>query len=216
MDVSLSMKFNLVKQSTSKSLYRVKHDVELPTGLRACAPCPEVFPINGEHTPFTPEWQRLAYALNPGMTGNHWRSLYGNTTAFTNGNGFPTAADPTPHADYITMQDLDKPLPAWDKTRFCGGATITGIEDGTDLVVDILDGLAPAPTLESLKAYPTLYFHATICTATYIQRFPQMGGGIVLVPLVGNGECRYPLAALEKVPSIADPYYIGYRPSPYL
>lgn len=223
MDLSLNLRFNLVSQATTKQLYRVMHDVELPTGLRACAPCPEVFPINGLRTPFTPEWQRLAFALNPGMTGNHFRALYGTRTAFNNGTGFPTKDGDPPKADYVNMLDLTYPLPAFDKTRFCGGATITGIEDGTDLIVDIIDGTNPAPTLESLLAYPTLYFHAVICNPKssitgepYITRFPQMGGGIVLVPLIGQGECRYPLAALQKVPDIADPYYFGYRRSPYV
>ena len=114
------------------------------------------------------------------------------------------------------MQDLTAPQAAFDKTRLCGGATVTGVENGTDLIVDILNGFGPVPSVAELLAQPTLFFHAVICNLTYIQRFPQMNGGIVLVPLLGSGVCRYPLAGLEKVDLIADPYYLGYRPSPYV
>lgn len=217
MDIRISADIHIGSQTTTpKALYRVLHDVELPSGLRACAPCPEVHPLDALHSPFGKGWQQLAFALNPGMTGGHFRSLYGDTTAFTNGTGFALKAGQPIHADYINGRDLTAPDPAFDKTRFCGGATVTGVESGAYLIVDVLDPTNPIPSVEVLRQFPTLYFHATICTLKGINRFPQMFGEPVLVPLLGQPGAKYPLAALQKVPAIADPYYIGYRPSPYV
>lgn len=183
-------------------LYRVKHDAELGPLWRQA---PEVFLLNDNRTPFGADWQRLSFALNPGMTSNHWRALYGDDEAFTNGNGFN---GPNARADFVNNCDLSAPLPAWDKTRVCGGATVTGIVDGMELVVDILDGTGPAPTLEWLLARPWLYFHAlTVYGDGHVGEFPQ--NNPCLVPLVGSGEARIPLAQVQKVPRIADPYKIG-------
>lgn len=38
----------------------------------------------------------------------------------------------------------------------------------------------------------------------------------VKIPLVGSGVARIPLTNLQKVPDIADPYFIGYRPKPII
>lgn len=220
--ISIQMHIGVQQPPPNKQLYRVLHDVELPTGIRPCQPCAEVHPLDGLRSPFGKSWQILAFALNKGMTGGHFRTLYGAGEAFANGTGFPQYMNGKtigkPHADYVNNKDLTYSDPAFDKSRLCGGATITGVEDGTDLIVDVLDSTNPAPPLEDLLQFPTLYFHAVICSLKHgIQRFPQMLGQPVLVPLIGRqGSSRYPLAALQKVDAVADPYYIGYRPSPYV
>lgn len=219
----------IVKRSPNRQLYRVKHDAELPAALRSRRKprtlwqrilsiiwrpgLPEVFPLNGERTPFGEAWQHLSYDLNPGMSGTHWRSLYAYNRAFTNGTGFNGSE---PKADFINRLDLTAPLPAWDKTRTCGGWTCMGEEDAPDLVVEILDGYSAPPSLTWLLAHPTLFFHAVNTTWNGITRFPQNDGRPCLVPAVGSGVARLPLAILQKVPAIADPYYLGYRPSPYV
>lgn len=208
-NVQVSAKFKLA--TATKQLYRKLHDVETPKGLWR-AGLPEVFPLNGERTPFGKGWQLLAYAMNPGMTGDRFRALYGSHKAFNNGTGFPSQDGDEPHADYVNGLDLGYPLPAWDKTRVCGGATLSGREDGTDLIVEILDGFGPPPMLDDLLTHPTLFFHAVNSTATGITKFPQNDGRPCLVPLVGSGVARIPLAELQKVPGLADPYYLGYRP----
>lgn len=192
---------------TQIPLWRVRHDQELGSLWRTGVP--EVFVLNERRTPFGESWQRLSFALNPGMTGERWRALYDYQRAFTNGTGF----DKDPRADYVNGRDLGAGLPAWDKTRVCGGATVTGFVDGGDLVVGILDGNQPAPALGWLLAHPWLYFHAVNVTAGGITRFPQNEGRPVLVPLVGSGVARIPLSQVERVPSIADPYFLGYRPA---
>lgn len=208
MDISISMNLNI----GSKQLWRVLHDVETSKGTWR-AGLPEVFPLNGNSWKFDNSWQMLAYAMNPGMAGNKFRSLYRYDKAFTNGTGFDNPNDP--RADYVNKVDLYSPLPRFDKARVCGGATITGVVDGDDLIVDTLDGNGNPPELEQLMKNRTLFFHAVNSTLKGITRFPQNNGNFVLVPLVSNGEARISLSLVEKVPDIADPYYIGYRKYPY-
>src|SRR5512146_491060 len=152
-------------------LFRVLHDVEMGA-VRRAAPAPEVFWLNEERTPFGRDWQLLSFALNPGMTGEKWRALYGFMTAFCNGSGFKD--DDHPEADYVNNLDLSSPLPAFDKTRLCGGARVKGRVEGTALIVDIMDGNGPVPSLEWLLARPWLYFEAVIVQEDgRITRFPQ-------------------------------------------
>jgi hypothetical protein len=212
-EFAVRARFDIEHLSAQSVYYRVMHDAELPAGIWRGG-LPEVFPLNDELTPFTQSWQLLSFEMNqPGMDGDKWRSLYAWNRAFTNGQGFNNDADP--HRDFVNMRDLTAPMPAWDKTRVCGGATIRGIEQPPYLIVDILDGFAPAPTWAELKLKPWLFFHAVNSTQAGITKFPQRGGLPVLVPLVGSGVARIPLSNLQKVPGIADPYALGYQPSPY-
>jgi hypothetical protein len=95
-----------------------------------------------------------------------------------------------------------------------GWATITGREDGEDLVVECLDGKQPPPTQSWLLEHPWLWFRA-LCAGLYNGRpydFPQGGGEPVFTPLVSCGqEVRIKLSKLEKLPpgsEAADPYWI--------
>jgi hypothetical protein len=203
------MKITLTSQSPGPPLWRVLHDLEMGPIWRSNLP--EVFPINGNRTPFGKDWQLLSYAMNPGMTGQKWRSLYQFNRAFNNGTGFN---GPDPKADYVNSMDLGAELPAWDKTRFCGGAVVTGREDGPNLIVDILDGKGPAPELAWLSARPWYYFHAVNVTSGGITRFPQNDGEPVLVPLVGSGVATYPLSKLQRwrQAELPDPYRLYITP----
>jgi hypothetical protein len=170
--------------------------------------------VNEECTPFTRDWQLLSKALNPDMTGNKWRSVYADDRAFTNGEGFNDPGDP--RADYVNSLDLTCKDPKFDKSYVCAGATLGGHDDGRFATVEILDGRGAAPTLEWLLAHPWLIYHAvTVREDGSIGRFPQGEGRPVIMPLIGTGVARYPLACLQRVPAIADPYVIGYRPTPY-
>ena len=188
---------------TRPPLYRVLHDVEMGPIWRSSLP--EVFPLNGNRTPFGKDWQILSYVMNPAMTGQKWRSLYAHNRAFNNGTGFN---GPDPKADYVNSMDLSAPLPAWDKTRVCGGAVVTGTVVGPDLIIDILDGKEVAPSLEWLMARPWYYFTAVNVTGGGITNFPQNDGRPCLVPLVGSGIAKYPVAKLQKwtAAELPDPY----------
>lgn len=192
---------------TQPTLYRVLHDVELGKPWRQD---PEVFWFNRETTKFGADWQRLTFAMNPGMDPLKWRVLYEWDTAFTNGTGFDNPKGPA-RADFVNNRDLTAALPLWDATRTCGGAAHRGQEDGADLIVDILNGEAPAPSLEWIMARPWYYFEALIVYMDgHVGRFPQNDGRRVLVPLVGSGIARYPLSRLQKWEGSAmpDPYWI--------
>lgn len=176
---------------------------------------PEVFWLIGSHVvPFDERWQRLAYAMNPGMTPPKFRILYDDHRAFMNKTGFWTDGSPSdeyvPRADYINGIDLTSQLPQWDKIRVCGGATLRGRVDGTDLIVETLK-YDNCPTWDWLEQRPWLYFHAVTVhekadKTCAIAPFEQNGGRRCLVPLVAVNEVRFPLGALQKVNDIADPY----------
>lgn len=221
-DVRISLDLHVDPVTASgRKLYRVLHDIELGPLQRFNTPEVIVPPLNAERTPFGADWQRLSFALNPGMSGDKWRSLYGNHRAFNNNCGFPQNADDGPHADYVNMRDLDASDPCWDKTHGCCGATLSGEEDGDDLIVEILEGFGPAPDLEYLRQRPWLWFHAvnvnppSTNNPSGISRFAQNDGRPCIVPLVGSGVARIELYRVQRVPTIADPYVLGYRPSPY-
>lgn len=187
-------------------LWRIKHDAELPEGIWRSG-LPEVFPLNGETAPFGKAWQLLTFAMNPGMAPGKWRAVFRFDKAFMNRTGFDRPG--YPKADHVNKTDLTSPLPRWDKTRVCGGATVTGTVSGGDLIVSILDGSQPAPSLEWMKAHREYWFYAVNSTYEGITNFPQNGGRPVIVPLVGRGVARIPLANVERVEDFADPYRYG-------
>jgi hypothetical protein len=184
-------------------LWRIKHDIEMGGIWRGGLP--EVFPLNGDVTPFGKGWQKLTYAMNPGILKKKWRAVYRFDKAFMNKTGFDRPG--YPKADFINNVDLTSPLPKWDKTRVCGGATVTGHVEGAYLVIDILDGHTVAPTLEWILARPWYFFHAVNCASDgHITNFPQNDGRPVLVPLVGHGVAKIALSKVQQVTEIVNPY----------
>lgn len=180
---------------------------------------PEVQHLVGSHqVPFTEEWQRLSFEMNPGMDPKKWRVLYDDHRAFTDRTGFWTGPvhypEYRPVKDYINQLDLqgDTPLPAFNGVRVCGGATLSGIVKDSDLIVQTL---TQCPTWSELQKHPWLFFHAVTCTVKGdgtpgFVPFPQNDQRPVLIPLfsVPGRELRFPLAALHEVAEIADPYRI--------
>lgn len=216
-DIRLSVNIRIDPATPTRQLYRVLHDIELGPLTRTNTPEVTVPPLNGERTPFGEAWQRLSFAMNPGMDPLKWTSLYMAHRAFNNNTGFPQRAGDEPKANYIIPRDLGYPDPAWDKTRACGGSTLVGEEVGNLLKVEILYGDGPAPDLAFMRDHPWLWFHATNVDADgTISAFAQNGGKPCLVPLVGSGVATIELYRVTKVDWIADPYYLGSRPTPYL
>lgn len=179
---------------------------------------PEVYWMKPLHRVYmTKEWQYLMFDLflwgapKLGMgdyAKKKWSELYGCHRAFTNNTGFNCKKTPEhgPFANFITGEHLSEGLPALDKPRFCGGATIAGeVRDGKFWV----ETLTKVPTLDWLIKHPWLFFQATTVHADgTIGRFPQGDGAPVYVPLVSKVPVHYPLEYLEKVDKIADPYWI--------
>lgn len=206
------------------NLFRVLHDWELwKLGLLEDgkhwdwrAGYPEVFILQATHVvKMDVELQHLMYDLftagTPSMKETtrkgKWRSLYQYDRAFTNGTGFNDDSDP--RADYINMQDLEYELPKLDKTRVCGGATVRGEVDGDWVWVETIQADS-LPTIGYVLGRPWLYFHATTSRDASgepaVGRFPQGDGEPCFVPLVSRYPVRYPLAHLQPVDEIADPY----------
>jgi hypothetical protein len=194
---------------------------------------PEVFWCYGEQTvPMDEAWQRLSFAMCEGIEGMNWRAVYHDHRAFMNGTGFwhdnvgqdydPTYK-PVARRDYINRIDLssDK-LPAFDKVRVCGGATVSGRQDGSYVILDTLD-VNSVPTLAWLQARPWLYFRAVSkmfrrdasgrplrdtdgnLLPPLIVDFPQNGSRPSFIPLVTKIPVKLPVVMLEKTSGYVDP-----------
>ncbi len=239
LNVTIRFENDIPTQPPVRRYWRVLHDWELAKlqvtdqrlgqlykpgegwDWRAKFGFPEVQHLVGSHkVTFDEAWQRLSFAMNPGMDPKRWRILYDDHRAFTDRTGFWTDnthyPEYRPVKDYINGLDLkgDSPLPEFDGVRVCGGATISGTIDGTDLIVETMTSDKP-PTWEWLESRPWLYFHAVICYVKAdkqqgIAPFPQNNGKRVLIPLFAKPEkeLRFPLAALQEMDGIADPYKI--------
>lgn len=186
---------------------------------------PEVFWMyqdDGKAIELTEQWQWLTYQLTPPITKPKWREVYDDWRAFANRTGFShdPATDPdktyvyVPKKDYVTPRDLSADiLPALDKNRVCGGATISGYQDGNYVVVDALDWNNPPSNVDYIKSRPWLFFHAVSIVKRFdgtpiIDPFPQNGSYPTLVPIIARGRVRLPVVMLEKVDAVVDPLKI--------
>lgn len=96
-------------------------------------PNPDRMPIvrpslNINATNFTEPVQLMSYAINDFnslFTKQRWTATYGNTVAFTNGNGFGDSGDP--RANFVERSNLTSPLPKLMKAIICGGNFFTGV-----------------------------------------------------------------------------------------
>ncbi len=133
-----------------------------------------------------------------------YRVIYDWVRAFTNGSGFDNP-DGTILVDYINNFDGGN-LPAFDKARVCGGATISGEVVGDKLKVEALTG---AVDIEYLKENRHLFFTAMNSGANPSD-WAQGDGEPVYIPLIApkSTELYYPLNRLERVDEIADPYEV--------
>ena len=159
---------------------------------------PEVRPsVDAPPVEFTKGLQLLSWALmsrNLSITKNKWRVVFGNTTAFTNGQGYFKAGDP--RADWVSNIDTDYPNPKLMKAIICGGMFIRGDVVGDMLVcrpgVHAIDADRPVPSVEDVIAN-NWYFAATTCKYPNVSHFPQGGGGPVLIPYILREPVAYPL-----------------------
>lgn len=205
-------------------LWRVMHDYEICTNKISWsghgqlweegrewdwrAGYPEVFWCYGTHeVPFDEAWQRLTFAQNNPIQPLKWREVFDDWRAFMNRTGFDhrPPSDPyyTPRRDYINQRDLSSDiLPAFDKVRVCGGATISGVRDGAWVYIDTLDVNNP-PSLDWLRARPWFTFHAVsnlkINGKPVIDRFPQNGANPTQIPLVTRTQVKLPVVMLEQI-----------------
>lgn len=211
-----------VPQATGRQLYRVKHDFELPDGIRQKAPNPEVFRLEPHSgTPFTQEWQRFSFKWikeqSPDLSQSDLATKFIHIfdAAFMNKNRFRDG-----RANFITGENLDHELPRVFPL-VCGGNVLAGTEDGDDLIVETMNGSEPPPSNVSPDTHPWLFQKATIVTRIKldivdgvqrfkVNRFPELSPADSIVPILSMTTVRYPLNKLVRLP-LGSPI-----PSPYL
>ena len=193
-----------IPASSRPPLWRVKHWVE--AGREENTSRPEVWPLFPNHfTEFGYAWQKRSREMNPRLSDSKWTSFYDTKTILTNnGNGF--GANP-PRVNYITGENIGAANPKCELLT-CGGNVLTGVVDGNNLRVDVLNGLSTPPALEWILARPWYYVVAVNWyVGGSVGRFPQgeqPSGEVVpiLHPLIGDPthypNITIPLSCLEK------------------
>lgn len=160
---------------------------------------PEIRPSlpNVDPVEFTRKLQELSWAMNtynPLFTKNNWRTVYGNPTAFCNGNGFGDPLDP--RADWINMLDLKMPFPKLMKGLICGGMFIRGVNDDRFLYcIPGVHAIDPGnvPDVATVMRN-NWYFVATTQYFGKVSNFPQGHGKPVYIPYVLRETASYPLS----------------------
>ena len=133
---------NTVVVPAGLPLWRHKDDLELgedapdrphPSGD------PAVFPMQDKKVQVTKQWQFFIRAINFKMSLQHVAALFGPKKAFTNRRKDDL------RADHLQGLNLDRPDPDFDKVRTCALSVMTGVVDGEDLLVEMMDGSKPPP-----------------------------------------------------------------------
>lgn len=170
-------------------LWRIKHDIEIDRDVWRPR-LPEVHPfLPNHHVPFTKYWQLLSKSMNPRITGTQWRDIYHWRLWITNHQGFDKPEDD--RRDYVNMRDLDKEHPRVEMLT-CGGSVVTGYEKGDWLVVNVLSGFDPAPSIEWMNQHPEYWTWAVSCdsggTPRRFPQFPLPSGEMLpsVHPLIGD------------------------------
>lgn len=153
-------------------LWRVLHEKELLSSLRATPlGMPEVRPLFPNHySDFGQRWQLLSRAMNPRISDDKWRAVYGTDLWMTNYHGFFKNGDP--RANYVHKENLQYDNPRVEGLT-TGGSILTGYVEGTNLVVQTLDVNSP-PSLDWIMARPWFHTYAVSCDGLRTpRRFPQ-------------------------------------------
>lgn len=218
-------------------LFMHKEDKDVYGGVRPCAPCPAVFPLNEPNTKvkLTMDWQFYIRAINYNMTVEHVSALLGYQRAFTNGTGFGDKDDP--RVNYLTDNNFGCPYPQFDKDRCCSRTVMTGTktQDGKSLIIKTFNGNASPPMKEGKehpqtlakiniedylynpREHPWMFLVANIVnTDGTVVQFPNGGlyewtgnDPMVYLPLVSDELITYPMDNLIELP-LGSPI-----PSPY-
>jgi hypothetical protein len=148
----------------------------------------------------TKEWQMYYVAINFNMVINNISRSWEDNVAFTNGTGF---GGHTHARNYITMQDLNNPLPKYDKTRICGDAQFH-MENGKVLCMNgtsnplLKPGMThPQSTQEAYGAFerylynprdnPMLFYPSTVTGNDFHSHAWPMKAGTGLYPWYKDG-----------------------------
>jgi hypothetical protein len=211
-------------------LWQHKDDKGALGGIRDCAPCPAVFPLQDSRVKVTKEWQFFIRAINFNMKIQHIVAVFDPHKAFTN------RATDDKRANYLEGANLDCEELEFDKVRTCALAVLTGVVEGEMLNLEMMDGNQPPPLkpgrsqpqtvkeiniddyLYTPQTHRHLFFAANIIRAdNKIIPFPKgavyawTGDGkpYTWLPHVTRFPVKYPLANLTPLPPgspIPSPY----------
>jgi hypothetical protein len=115
---------------------------------RPANPVPAVFPLErsaAARVNLTREWQFFIRAINYKMPVEKVSAIFGNLLAFCNLTGL---GDPKhPRADFLQGENVESPLPQFDKVRTCALSVMTGVVDVDHLIIQMMNGSQP-PSLK--------------------------------------------------------------------
>ena len=155
---------------------------------------PEVYQILPAYgaTPLSSAWVDFVCELNYELPRETAMKIFDPHWAFNNG----------------------RELPGWDKPRVCGGATLSGVVDGSRLMLDYIDTGDAVPDVQWVLDRPWLWFYGTQVAQSGNVSYMTLGIGDgvrvpVRVPLLYNQPVYLPTAWLHGVTGVADPLRFG-------
>ena len=218
-------------KATTPPLWMVKHSAFTGTGVRSNVPA--IVNLLAQSMKITLEWQFYIRAINHAMELRHVSAIFEYRKAFCNGTGFGDTSDP--RRDHLLNENMDAPLPRFDKIRTCIRAAHTGEVSGDYLWLETMDGSQP-PQLKPGKRQPRtvgeiniedyafnprdhrwLFFAANNIGGTGNVTAWDHGGfypwfldgkrQVTWLPLVGTFPVRIALSLVEEVTEVPSPYW---------
>lgn len=185
---------------------------------------PDIIPLGvgeGPRVDLTREWQLFIADLNPNMTREKVSAFLSGAVAFTNKTSWGVGE--TVYQNWLLNEDIEggNPLPQFDKVRTCSYAIHSGVVEGGELVLNVLNGNLPPPMISEINplSHPHLFFYATIVwmdtngrelsRVPFQQRAKAWGHNfeVTVMPLVSKYQVRVPLSAVEAVPAYSLPFW---------
>jgi hypothetical protein len=167
------------------------------TGLRSTT---ESFRLSPDHqTPLDCRWQKLIRDINPDSPAEVVDTVLDHTWAFANKTGLDVPGRRNCRTGAY-MGDADATWPAFHAPIVCGGALLSGYEEGGNLHIYSLLTSLPVPTAEYVLSRPFLWFYAVAVNPEGQVTFMTMAGKPVRVPFITRLPVYAPLAWLHRLP----------------
>jgi hypothetical protein len=115
---------------------------------------PAVFPLEkseAARVDLTKQWQFFIRAINYNMPPGKVSAIFGDLRAFCNHTGLGDAGGP--RADFLNGENLSSPPPQLDKVRTCALSVMTGVVEGNELIVEMMNG-SQLPPLKPGRVHP--------------------------------------------------------------
>lgn len=158
------------------------------------------------------EWQLFIYAalrdaapasMSDDQIRQHaYLSLLGTAEAFCNFTGYPQAGRGSPKADFVNGRDEASPLPAYDRTRTCGGNIVKVLDEHPVMLEGVphlkveclnIHDAPPDITKDNYRLVPWHWCIAVICypyqlpNGEYrVGNFPHLAGNAEVLPVIST------------------------------